>query len=60
MQQNKIKTIYTNYLRYTPDIQKQYKKSYSLDMKTSLFLKLILSSLRLWIILGSLLSNLQT
>jgi hypothetical protein len=28
MQQNKIKTIYTNYLRYIPDIQKQYKKSY--------------------------------
>jgi hypothetical protein len=29
MQQNKIKTIYTNYLIYTPDIQKQYKKRYS-------------------------------
>jgi hypothetical protein len=29
MQQNKIKTIYTNYLSYTPDIQKEYKKSYS-------------------------------
>jgi hypothetical protein len=29
MQQNKIKTVYTNYLSYTPDIQKQYKKSYS-------------------------------
>jgi hypothetical protein len=29
MQQNKIKTIYTNYLSYTPDIHKQYKKSYS-------------------------------
>jgi hypothetical protein len=29
MQQNKIKTINTNYLTYTPDIQKQYKKSYS-------------------------------
>jgi hypothetical protein len=37
MQQNKIKTIYTNYLSYTPGIQKQYKKSYSEDMKTAYF-----------------------